>query len=151
MRAKRRLNSLADELDAAKQFFARKFSVVHLKGHAIDAAKGRSVTQNLFTDFVGVTDEQSARRAILGIKALARHGRPTAFAANAGKRLGVAGEVVVNGLFAARSHVAQRMQPHLELFGGVPRLGSCGPLEVDSAAKAVGFAPDHGYHQRKSE
>jgi hypothetical protein len=56
VRAKRRLNSLADELDAAKQFFARKFRIVHLKGYAVYAAKGRSVTQNLFTDFVGVTD-----------------------------------------------------------------------------------------------
>ena len=30
-------------------------------------------------------------------------------------------------------------------------LGPCGAVEVDGAAKAVGFAPYHGYHQGKTK
>ena len=101
--------------------------------------------QYFFCYFFGATDNQRAFVVRLSVETRAGYRRPAAFAADSGKRFGVARVIIVHRFLPVFSHITQRVQAHFQLFRRVPGASSGFPVQIDQGPETMRFAADNGH------
>lgn len=141
----------AEELGCADEFVVCESCDAHLEAEARDAAEIFVDAQNFFSDSLRIADDQCAAGPAQSVELIARYWRPSAFLADLGEGLRVAGEEVFCGLIVGVGDVAQRVNADFERFGRVACACSGFAIEIDEGTKTMGLASDDCDHQREAE
>src|SRR5690348_4478760 len=123
----------------------------HLECNARDAAEHFVHIEYFFRYGLRIPNQQGTRGSAHGVELRARGWRPTAFLADLGEGMRVAGIKIVGSLPGRVPQEADGVKPHYELFGRVARAATGLTVEVDQGTESSGFATDDRDHQRESE